>query len=443
MTARRAERVEVAPGDGLLARRVDAIAFVAGRSPASVGWGPALEAFVDAPDRDTALTGLLDHAVDQHLEVGPFTVVVWDVAVHLVVFGDLTVTTDLASVPRLSGAGMPSWVEHRATRVGERAEVRLGDAPSAVTDLRHGIVAAGGFRLLLTTATPASPPPVTAPVPAPATSPPTPSLPNPVAPPPPAASPPLSTLEPAQPPAPAPAGGASWDVLRDAGGAWMDESLRLSEPRLAAAASPNPPAPPAAAPAPAPPEASTATTAEPFDPELTLDAGGLVTPPAATAPSDPAPLARYVQARRCELGHLNPPLRTQCRVCAGYVPPATPVETVPQPALATLVLGDGRTVDVSGPVVLGRTPSADAARLDEPGTLVALAEPTVSRTHAIVTVDGWTLLAIDCGATGGTAITRTGGEPTLLEPWVPHELAVGDTLFLGGPTQVQVVARTG
>ncbi len=146
-----------------------------------------------------------------------------------------------------------------------------------------------------------------------------------------------------------------------------------------------------------------------------------------------------MQARRCDLGHLNPPLRTRCRVCEHYLPPATPVETVPQPVLATLVVGDGRTIDVDGPVVLGRIPSAAAAKLDEPGTLVALGDATVSRTHALVTVDGWTLLAVDCGATAGTAIARAGGDPALLEAWVPHELAIGDTLFLGGPNKVQVV----
>ena len=113
---------------------------------------------------------------------------------------------------------------------------------------------------------------------------------------------------------------------------------------------------------------------------------------------------------------------------------------MPQPVLATLVLDDGRTVDVAAPVVLGRIPSAEAARLDEPGTLVALGDATVSRTHAVVTVDGWTLLAIDCGATGGTAIAPAGGDPSLLDPWVPHELAVGDTLYLGGPTKINVVA---
>ncbi|MEO5899091.1 MAG: hypothetical protein ABIR68_03030, partial [Ilumatobacteraceae bacterium] len=180
-----------------------------------------------------------------------------------------------------------------------------------------------------------------------------------------------------------------------------------------------------------------------FDPEVTLDprAGAAPAPRQASPPSLPPPSARMVQARRCDLGHLNPPLRTQCRTCAHYIPPATPVETVAQPVLATMLLPDGRAIDVRGSIVIGRQPSPDAARLDESGeTVVIEGDPSVSRTHVVVGVDGWTLLATDCGATAGTAIAAVGVEPVLLEAWVPHEIGPGTTLFLGGRTQLRVVA---
>jgi hypothetical protein len=421
MTALVATRVAVAPGDGLLARRADGLLFVGRSVVAPAGeWSDALDAFIHAGATTDAVQAVLDHAVDHHLEVGPFAVVTWGATVHLVVFGDLSVVTDLPSVPRLSGAGMPTWVEHRATRVPERATVRLGDEPVAGSDLIAGIVPAAGFQVALAASNTAPPPPVrVAPVPTESVG-----------------SGATRTPEPAatpQRPA-APHGAGSWDLLREAGGGWMDDSLQLSEARRTPAAPP--PAPAAAPPQPAPEQADA------FDPEVTLDAKAFA--PAAgpldEAPPEPAPLVRYVQARRCDVGHLNPPLRTRCRTCDHYLPAATPTETVPQPVLAVLVLDDGRTIDVAGPVVLGRIPSAEAGRLDEPGALVRLGDATVSRTHAVVTVDGWTLLAIDCGATGGTAIAPSGGEPTLLEPWVPHELAIGDTLFLGGPTKINVVA---
>ena len=392
-----AGRAAVAPGDGLLARRGDGVLFVARSAQVAAGtWADTLDSFSHSPDRDGAVQAVLDLAIDHHLEVGSFAVVTWDTNVHLVVFGDLTIVTDLPTVPRLSGAGMPTWVEHRATRVPERAVIRLGDEPVAGTDLIAGVVPAGGFQLTLTSSVRVAPATVEGSV-----------------------SDATRTQPTVRTTTAAPAG-ESWDVLRDAGGAWMDDSLRLSEPRLGPA--PTPPAEPA----------------ERFDPEVTLDAAKAMES-APVAPPDLAPLLRSVQARRCDAGHLNPPLRTRCRTCDRYIPPATAIETVPQPVLATLVLDDGRTVDVAAPVVLGRIPSTEAARLDEPGTLVALGDATVSRTHAVVTVDGWTLLAIDCGATGGTAIAPAGGDPSLLDPWVPHELAVGDTLFLGGPTKINVV----
>ncbi len=407
-----AGRAAVAPGDGLLARRADGVLFVARSAHVAAGtWADTLDSFSHAADRDGAVQAVLDLAIDHHLEVGSFAVVTWDTNVHLVVFGDLTIVTDLPTVPRLSGAGMPTWVEHRATRVPERAVIRLGDEPVAGTDLIAGVVPAGGFQLTLTTSARVAPETgessvsdATRTQPAVRTPPPDPARVAPV------------TAESSVSDATRTPPSESWDVLRDAGGAWMDDSLQLSEPRLSPAATPP------------------ARPAERFDPEVTLDAK------APEAPPDPAPLLRYVQARRCDAGHLNPPLRTRCRTCDRYIPPATAIETVPQPVLATLVLDDGRTVDVAAPVVLGRIPSAEAARLDEPGTLVALGDATVSRTHAVVTVDGWTLLAVDCGATGGTAIAPAGGDPSLLDPWVPHELAVGDTLYLGGPTKINVVA---
>src|SRR6478736_3065438 len=234
-----AGRAAVAPGDGLLARRGDGVLFVARSAHVAAGiWADTLDSFSHAADRDGAVQAVLDLAIDHHLEVGSFAVVTWDTNVHLVVFGDLTIVTDLPTVPRLSGAGMPTWVEHRATRVPERATIRLGDEPVAGTDLIAGVVPAGGFQLTLTTSARVAP----------------------------------VTGERSVSDATRTPPSESWDVLRDVGGAWMDDSLQLSEPRLS--------------PAPTPP----ARPAERFDPEVTLDAKSLA--PAPDAPPDPAPLLR-------------------------------------------------------------------------------------------------------------------------------------------------------
>jgi hypothetical protein len=480
-----ADHLELASGAGLLVRRPAGVLFTGSTGPSATA---LIEAFAGAADAGGALDAVLAAAVDHDLAVAPFVMVAWQPSVHVVVFGDLVVTTDLPSLPSLGAAGLATWVEHRTPRPPERCEIRLGGQTVPGTNLAAGVAPAGGFRLILSNRVspagdemPASHEVVaTRPADAEVRA---------------APAPPEAGVapEPAWRPSAVPA--ASWEVLRDAGGGWMDDSLRIAdtgEPRTSAPAN-HGARPASTVPAPRTDRTSTTTgagggaaesttptpgargdggtadgttptsttgvgggadarrpptTAEhndaaPFDPEITLDPH--TTPPPALASAEPPPLprppTRAVQARRCDLDHLNPPLRTTCRTCGRYIPPATQVETVPQPALAALLLPDGRRFPIAGPIVVGRRPTADAARLEEPGELLGLdGDPAVSRTHVVVAVDGWTLLVTDCAATAGTAIAPAGGEPILLEPWIAHEVEAGTTVFLGASTQLRVVA---
>jgi hypothetical protein len=149
-----------------------------------------------------------------------------------------------------------------------------------------------------------------------------------------------------------------------------------------------------------------------------------------------------VRARRCGNGHANPPHAAQCRVCGDLIGPASAVETMAQPVLGHVVLPDGAAIPVDRTSVLGRKPDAGTARADPAARLVPLdVSADVSRTHLVIRAEGWAMTATDCGSRGRTVLRPTGaGEPEVLEPWVPHEIAVGDTLYLGGPTQLQVVA---
>lgn len=117
------------------------------------------------------------------------------------------------------------------------------------------------------------------------------------------------------------------------------------------------------------------------------------------------------------------------------------METIVQPVLGLLVLPDGATVAVNGTAVLGRKPDPEAARVASTATLVPLAvDAGVSRTHLVIRADGWAMTATDCAARGRTVLRSPGAaDPEVLEPWVPHELEPGDTLYLGGPTHLQVV----
>lgn len=179
---------------------------------------------------------------------------------------------------------------------------------------------------------------------------------------------------------------------------------------------------------------------EPIDPEMTITAAAPVIADvaSATAASDRPGLVR---ARRCSRGHPNPPHAAQCRTCGDLIGAASAVEMVAQPVLGHVVLPDGSAIAVNGTSVLGRRPDTQVARVESTARLVPLAvDAGVSRTHVVIRADGWTITATDCGSRGRTVLRSSGSvEPEVLEPWVPHELEPGDTLYLGGPTHLQVV----
>jgi hypothetical protein len=193
-------------------------------------------------------------------------------------------------------------------------------------------------------------------------------------------------------------------------------------------------------PAPGADVASTAPEPEHLDPELTISPpSSLVADVAAATSASVTP--GLVRARRCTRGHPNPPHAAQCRACGELIGAASPVETIAQPVLGHVVLPDGSAIAVNATSVLGRKPDTEAARVESTARLVPLAvDAGVSRTHVVIRADGWTMTATDCGSRGHTVLRSPGSaEPEMLEPWVPHELQPGDTLYLGGPTQLQVV----
>ncbi|MEO5899633.1 MAG: hypothetical protein ABIR68_05825, partial [Ilumatobacteraceae bacterium] len=221
-----AELVQVGTGNGLLARRAEGVLYVDDGSIASRP--EMIAAFTNAADGIGALDDVLRVAADEELHVGAFAIVIWRPSIHVVVFGDLVLHTDLPSLPRLAGTDLGTWVEHRTRRPPQRCEVRLGTSTVPGTDLIAGVVPAGAFRIVLAVGDAA------APVPAPlvadaadaaddrAVAPGRADTPVPIR----AVARPDAT-PPVAAPRPVPA--ASWDVLRDAGGGWMEESLQISD----------------------------------------------------------------------------------------------------------------------------------------------------------------------------------------------------------------------
>ena len=161
---------------------------------------------------------------------------------------------------------------------------------------------------------------------------------------------------------------------------------------------------------------------------------GLDSPPSTRAgaalPAPPAG-APMVHAVRCRGGHLNPPHATNCRVCDALIGTQEHV-TVPRPVLGVLRFSDGRTLFLSGPMLIGRSPRAEGAVGGEPPELVAVASPLkeISGTHLEVRIEGWQVFLVDRQSTNGTVATLPGRDAQRLHPGEPFLITPGTSVSL-------------
>ena len=144
---------------------------------------------------------------------------------------------------------------------------------------------------------------------------------------------------------------------------------------------------------------------------------------------------------RCPRGHANANTNHTCRVC-GESLDSTADRPGPRAstAAAGLRLPDGSVIPINRSIVIGRSPSAEAARLDGSPRLVPIDAPgTVSRTHVVLHLDGSSVTVTDCDARGRTAVVH-GDDPApiALAPWEPRTVSIGDTIKLGGPTTLTI-----
>jgi hypothetical protein len=113
----------------------------------------------------------------------------------------------------------------------------------------------------------------------------------------------------------------------------------------------------------------------------------------------------------CKNGHFDDPAARYCAICGISMAQQTLIPQLgPRPPLGVLVLDDGRIVSLDSDYLIGRDPSGDpnvvsgAVRelpIDDPGA-------ALSRVHALVKLDGWTVQIMDLGSTNGTGILAPG-----------------------------------
>jgi len=173
-------------------------------------------------------------------------------------------------------------------------------------------------------------------------------------------------------------------------------------PPMAGAPRPDarPPAPPAGAAAPAVTEGGA------------IDLRGA--PPAPLAPlpraTDPTPLFPRpgqpdVTGTRCDQGHFNHPRASRCLTCGQPIGPGAVQVTGPQPCLGVLLADDGSIWALDQGYVIGAQPEAAPevqAGLAQALTMRAGPGNTMAPVQAEVQLRGWDVRLVDRGADGGT-----------------------------------------
>ncbi len=154
--------------------------------------------------------------------------------------------------------------------------------------------------------------------------------------------------------------------------------------------------------------------------------------PVEVGPSEAAQV-RMVLSAVCAQGHPNPTNYTSCRVCGRDL--NRPARPCPCPPLGRVVSSAGQSLELSGPVLVGRDPTAGDVRTctGMPPSIMSVPSPEhlISRNHVLIDVDEWSVLAQDLSNANGTVLIREGAAPIRLSRTEPALLRSGDILDLG------------
>ena len=366
--------VRVATGDGYLARRATELVF----SPTD---SDVVRVFDSAPDGQ-AIDAVTAHAEEHDFEVGDFVIVEWSSEMRVAVFGEIEVTSDHRSLPRLSAAGAGTWVERSIRRAD--GEITIGVAVGEVddaTDLHAGIVQAGGFAL---TCNPGSTPT---------------RLPELIA---------EREVESDTPtPQPEPVG----ESVPSVDSASPEPAVSDPEPTVTPTSVVSDP-----------PASSSATAAEALAASV-LD-GPPHSPAFAAAPDDETIVP-------------DDAMRNEISALVGETPrPPTPTEW-------SIVFADGAREDIDRRLVLGRKPTLHDGETDATTRLLTLDCTQVSSRHLAVEAVGGAITVTDLGSSNGSFVLTTGdGQLVQLEPGAPHQIDVGMIVQTGTKTLLRRSGRS-
>ena len=152
---------------------------------------------------------------------------------------------------------------------------------------------------------------------------------------------------------------------------------------------------------------------------------------AARESSEDESLDQGVQVRGilCSRRHFNHPEAQYCMICGISMAQLTNnLVPGPRPTLGYIVLDDGTSYHLSHGYEIGRNPETNP----ELGSLV-LRDEGISRQHARIVLDQWSVTIIDLGSTNGTRYRLPGNDDwTDLTAHKPVALQPGSSVNLGG-----------
>lgn len=400
--------MSLAAGSGRVVRRASVLFF----DPTGENQDLTSQFDGAASDRE-AIDRVKAYLVDSEFQSAPLVVVSWaQNECELLMFGEVEVHTSAPAAPMVSGAGSSTWVERRLGSIelgaSQAVHVWSGADVDALTNLVRGVVAAGGFRMSLDLAASEA---TTAPVAA------SPSPPPPPSPPP---SPPAPSAVDQEMPEP-PTLPADAPELQDLRSPEVSEPIAVPQPGLVAEVSD--------------PFAGSSKSSSPgFDPDDSITEAAPVStsdPFGSEANGEPADeRLGLIEAATCSRQHANPPRRASCYVCGEEFAEDQSLRLIAQPAVGRIVFGNGQAVPLERAVILGRKPDG-SGRDAHP---VVIDHEEVSRSHALITIEGWTVLLTDQGSRNGTWVSPpTDPTPVRLDERVPHVLEHGTTVHLGAP----------
>lgn len=154
--------------------------------------------------------------------------------------------------------------------------------------------------------------------------------------------------------------------------------------------------------------------------------------------SDPEPEADpQVLAVWCPHRHPNAPGSTHCRICQAPVDSSSPRLTR-RPVLAGVNTNYGEFANVDAGVLVGRAP--DASKAPSGSYLMRVNSPSsdISRSHLLVSTQGWNVMVADMHSTNGTTVMPPGEQPFVLANGASVQVELGTILDLGDGVSLRI-----